>query len=81
MLYQYEPKVNVADLQVPLELGPAVVEMRNFTLNHHLHGGHEQEYIYTYTDHRNVLNCQGKLPGTKFTRSCVAAAAANIPTA
>ena len=61
MLYQHEPKVNVADLQVPLELGPAVVEMRNVTLNHHLHGEHEQEYIYTYTDQRNVLNCQGKL--------------------
>ena len=61
VLYQHEPQVNVADLQVPL--GPAGVEMRTFefTLNHHLHGGNEQEYTYWHTDHRDVLNCQGKL--------------------
>ena len=42
--YQHEPKVNVADLQVPLEPGPDVVEMRSFTFNYHLHGGNDQEY-------------------------------------
>ena len=60
--YPYEPKDDVADLQVPLEPAPAVVEMRNFTFNHHLHGGNDvRKYVYSYTDHRNVLNYQGKL--------------------
>ena len=48
MPYQHEPQVNVADLQVPL--GPAGVERRSFTLNHHLPGGNEQEYTYWHTD-------------------------------
>ena len=58
--YQHT-QVNVADLQVPLEPSPAGLERRTFTLNHHLHGGNEQEYTYSYTDHRDVLHGQGKL--------------------
>ena len=53
--YQCESNVDVADLQEPLEQGPAVVE-KAFTLHH---GGNESEY--KYAGPRNILNRKGKL--------------------